>query len=153
VTYQFSKLSDEIFATQRTTGFSPGGDYPELLFTEAFGWTRAKNSAPGHDAVDAAQTRFQIKSRRLHHPTTSRQLSALRNFLDAPFDFLAGVLFSKDYSVARAAIIPYNVIRVHFSKHTNSWIFLLEDRVWNLPGVDDVAQQLRRAARSLDTRL
>lgn len=101
----------------------PGGDYAELLFVEAFVWTRVKNSVAGYDAVDAANIRYQVKSRRIHSPTTSRQLSALRNFSNAPFDFLAGVLFNKDYSVMRAAIIPYNVIQARFSKHTNSSIF------------------------------
>jgi hypothetical protein len=128
----------------------PGGDYAELLFVQAFGWKRENNSVAGYDAMDAAQFRYQVKSRRLHGPRTSRQLSALRNFSDAPFDFLAGVLFNKDYSVMRAAIIPYNEIQPRFSKHTNSWIFLLEDRVWNLPGVRDVTQDLRSAAKDLD---
>jgi hypothetical protein len=128
----------------------PGGDYAELLFVQAFGWTRAKNSVAGYDAIDAADMRYQVKSRRLHHPTTSRQLSALRNFHDTPFDFLAGVLFNKDYSVMRAAIIPYNVIQARFSKHTNSSIFFLEDRIWNLPGVRDVTLELRSAATNLD---
>jgi hypothetical protein len=130
----------------------PGGDYAELLFVHAFGWTRVKNSVAGYDAVDAAEMRYQVKSRRLHHPTTSRQLSALRNFPDAPFDFLGGVLFNKDFSVMRAAIIPYKVIQARFSKHTNSSIFLLEDRIWALPGVRDVTQELRSAATNLDAR-
>jgi hypothetical protein len=130
----------------------PGGDYGELLFIKAFGWTRAKNSAAGFDAVDAANIRYQVKSRRIHHPTTSRQLSALRNFPEAPFDFLAGVLFNKDYSVMRAAIIPYKVILPRFSKHTNSSIFFLEDRIWGLPGVRDVTQELRIAATNLEPR-
>jgi hypothetical protein len=130
----------------------PGGDYAELLFIEAFGWTRAKNSVAGYDATDPANVRYQVKSRRIHHPTTSRQLSALRNFSDAAFDFLAAVLFNKDYSVMRAAIIPYNVIQPRFSKHTNSSIFYLEDLIWNLPGVRDVTQELRCAATKLDGR-
>jgi|HubBroStandDraft_4_1064222.scaffolds.fasta_scaffold20910_3 hypothetical protein len=129
---------------------APGGDYAELLFVEAFGWTRVKNSVAGYDAVDASNNRYQVKSRRLPHPTTSRQLSALRNFPDAPFDFLAGVLFSKDYSVMRAAIIPYNLIQPRFSKHTNSSIFFLEDKIWHLVGVRDVTQDLRSAATNLD---
>jgi hypothetical protein len=130
----------------------PGGDYAELLFVEAFAWTRMKNSAAGYDAIDAANIRYQVKSRRIHSPATSRQLSALRNFSDATFDFLAGVLFNKDYSVMRAAIIPYNIIQVRFSEYTNSSIFFLEDRIWNLRGVRDVTQELRSAATRLDRR-
>jgi hypothetical protein len=132
------------------SGNAPGGDYAELLFVRAFGWTRVNNSVAGYDAVDDSGSRYQVKSRRLSHPSTSRQLSALRNFPAAPFDFLAGVLFSKTYSVMRAAIIPYNVIEPRFSKDTNSSIFFLEDRIWNLPGVRDVTQELRRAATNID---
>jgi hypothetical protein len=134
------------------TANAPGSDYAELLFVEAFGWTRVKNSVAGYDAVDASNNRYQVKSRRLSSPTTSRQLSALRNFPDAPFDFLAGVLFNKDYSVMRAAIIPYNVMQPRFSKHTNSSIFFLEDKIWHLPGVRDVTQDLRSVAANLDAR-
>ena len=133
----------------------PGGDYAELLFVQAFGWKREGNSSAGYDAVDTATNmRYQVKSRRLHDLKTSRQLSALRKLPDSSFDFLAGVLFNKDYSVMRAAIIPYDIIksRARFQEYTNSWTFLLDDRIWNLPSVRDVTQQLRSAATNLDTR-
>jgi hypothetical protein len=131
----------------------PGGDYAELLFVEAFGWTRVTNSIAGYDAVDLSGNRYQVKSRRLHHPTTSRQLSALRNFADTPFDFLAGVLFNRNYSVMKAAIIPYNAIQPRFSKHTNGAIFFLEDRIWKLPDVRDVTKDLTNAATKIDGQL
>jgi hypothetical protein len=80
----------------------PGGDYAELLFVQAFGWKREGNSRAGYDAVDAATNmRYQVKSRRLHNLKTSRQLGALRKLPDSSFDFLAGVLFNKDYSIMR----------------------------------------------------
>jgi hypothetical protein len=109
----------------------------------------------GYDAVDAAtDMRYQVKSRRLHNLKTSRQLSALRKLPDSSFDFLAGVLFNKDYSIMRAAIIPHDIVksRARFQEHTNSWTFFLDDSIWNLPGVRDVTQHLRSAATNLDTR-
>jgi hypothetical protein len=131
---------------------APGGDYAELLFTRAFGWTRNENSAIGCDATDWSGRRYQIKSRRLSELNGSRQLSALRRLPEQPFDYLAAVLFEKDYKVAKAAMIPHEVVasRARFQQHTNSWTFFLDDNVWALPGVRDVTQELQRVARELD---
>jgi hypothetical protein len=54
--------------------------------------------------------------------------------------FLAGVLFSEDYTVLRAARVPYTVIakRATFVKRTNSHKFILHEEVWRAPGVLDV---------------
>jgi hypothetical protein len=75
----------------------------------------------------------------------SRQLGAIRDLEGAHFDFLAAVLFSEDYGVSRAAIIPCAVVveRATFVKLTNSHKFLLHDDVWDAPGVRDVTAQLR----------
>ena len=134
---------------------SPGGDYAELLFEHAFGWKRAGNSFAGYDAVDDEEVRYQVKSRRIIDAKTSRQLSALRNLSEAPFDFLAAVLFKKDYSVMRAAIIPYRIVkeRTTFSEHTRSSIFYAKDSLWDLLEVRDVTEQLRHAAIELNEQL
>lgn len=131
----------------------PGGDYAELLFSRAFGWKRLENSTAGYDAVDWSGRRYQIKSRRLSQETGSRQLSALRRLPEQNFDYLAAVLFEKDYHVNRAAMIPYATVvpMARFRQHTNSWTFLLDDRVWTLPNVQDVTQELRRTATELDS--
>ena len=150
----YAKTLDEL----RTRGVvrsanGPGGDYAELLCVRAFGWARAGNSAPGHDAVDTKNLKYQIKSRRIINSKTSRQLSSLRRLSDGFFDFLAGVLFESDYSVMRAAIIPHNIVvqRSRFSKHTNSSIFFLDDAVWQLPNVQDITAELRSAADELNS--
>jgi hypothetical protein len=126
---------------------SPVGDYAEHLFATAFGWQLAGNSSSGHDALDGT-VRYQIKSRRLHRYNSSRQLSFIRKLPDAPFDYLAGVLFNEDYSVWRAAIVPHALLEPNcrFSKHANGWLFKLEDAVWGWPDVRDVTDELRAAA-------
>jgi hypothetical protein len=131
---------------------APGGDYAELLFTRAFGWTRTENSVAGYDAIDWSGRRYQIKSRRLSNANGSRQLSALRRLPDQHFDYLAAVLFEKDYKVGKAAMIPHETVvsLARFQQHTNSWVFYLDDAVWQLPGIGDVTQQLRHAAAELD---
>jgi hypothetical protein len=131
---------------------APGGDYAELLFSRAFGWTRAENSTAGYDAVDWSDRRYQIKSRRLSEQNGSRQLSAFRRLPDEHFDYLAAVLFEKDYKISKAAMIPHEVVvsLARFQEHTNSWKFLLDDAIWKLPNVRDVTQELKRAVKDLD---
>jgi hypothetical protein len=127
---------------------APIGEYAELLFCEAFDWKRVdKNSNWGFDAVDKAGGRIQIKSRRLIG-VGSRQLGSLRSLSQKPFDKLAAVLFAKDLSVFRAAIIPLEVVvaRSVYHRYTNSFRFILEDDVWGASDVQDVTQQLRLAA-------
>jgi hypothetical protein len=85
---------------------SPLSDYAELLFCKAFAWSRENNSAAGHDATDGAGIRYQIKGRRLTRHNASRQMSAIRNLDNTPFDHLAGVLVDEAFQVIRAAIIP-----------------------------------------------
>jgi hypothetical protein len=124
---------------------SPISDYAELLFCRAFEWTRAGNSAAGYDATDAAGQRYQIKARRITEAPGARQLSAIRNLAGDPFDQLAAVLFSSDFSIHRAALIPVDVVRarVRRSAHTNSDVLHLRDEVWTARGVVDVTDRMR----------
>lgn len=126
-------------------------DYAEVLFCRAFGWTRNGNSASGFDATDAAGQRYQIKARRMTDASGSRQLSAIRKLTATPVDPLAAVLFTSDFSVHRAALIPIAVVatRVRHSSHTNSDIFRLSDDVWAITGVIDVTEKLSAVASML----
>lgn len=130
---------------------NPVGDYAEHLFCRAFGWQPLSNSAKGADAEDRQGTRFQIKSRRLLGPHYSRQLSALRDLDKNRFDRLAAVLFEVDFTVLRAAIVPYDLVLSN-SKHTewtSSWRFELHDSVWSWPEVQDVTDTLLAAQAEL----
>lgn len=124
---------------------NPTGDFAEYLFCKAYGWKQAPNSAKGFDALDG-NMRYQIKARRLHDSNKSRQLSALRDLTARHFDYLAGVLFNADYTIFKAAIIPYDYVRgnTRRSEHTNSDLFYLRDTVWHHPTVRDVTQDLQR---------
>lgn len=126
------------------TGNGPLGDYAEHLFARAFDWSLEGNSTSGHDAVDADGRRYQIKARRLTKRSPSRQLGAIRQLSDHRFDSLAAVLFDEGMDVKRAALIPHEIVveLAKRSEHTNSWRFMLTDRVWNIPGVEDVTSRL-----------
>lgn len=122
---------------------NPTGDLAEYLFCSAFGWTQKANSAKAFDATGDDGARYQIKGRRIHRRNKSRQLSAIRNL--GGFDILAAVLLDDDYRVMRAALIPAEVVRNHsaYNEHTNSYRFLLRDRIWEAPGVIDATDRLR----------
>ena len=124
---------------------NPTGDVAELLFCRAFNWTQEGNSKKGYDALDGA-IRYQIKGRRLNQGKGSRQLSALRDIDGKHFDYVGAILFNMDYTVWRAAIIPYDIIRanVRRSPHTNSHLFFLGDQFWDEPNVRDVTEELRK---------
>src|SRR3984885_2227777 len=98
------RTGDELRARGITrSSNSPAGDLAEYLFCKTFEWDRKDNSAAHIDAVGKDGRRYQIKARRVTRFNKSTQLSAIRNLADGQFDFLAGVLFGEDYSVARAA--------------------------------------------------
>jgi hypothetical protein len=127
---------------------NPTGDLAEYLFCKAFGWRRSGNSNANVDAIGEDGIRYQIKGRRITRHSRSRQLSAIRDLAGAHFDFLAGVLFSEDYSILRAAIIPRAVAeeQASFVERTNSHRFLLRDDVWEASHVRDVTEQLQAAS-------
>ena len=128
---------------------NPAGDYAEYLFCLAFAWVQAGNSVKSYDAIDQnTGSRYQIKSRRLTEVNTSRQVSALRGLDGDCFDFLAGLLFNRDFSVLRAAIIPHRIVLANakYGGHTNSWRFFLRDGLWTETGVIDVTARLQEVA-------
>ena len=126
---------------------TPTGDFAEYLFCTAFNWSQAPNSKAGYDAHGEDGRRYQIKGRRLgRHTTPSRQLSAIRDLDDRPFDILAAVLFGHYYNVLKAALIPFSVVKrnARHQRHVNGHILDLQDDVWEIEGVVDVTSEIRR---------
>ena len=141
-----ARVADELRNRRITrTSNNPTGNLSEYLFCKAFHWKQEANSNANIDAKDGGGICYQIKGRRITRHKNSRQLSANRDFEGKSFDFLAGVIFSEDYTVMRAAIIPHIVVlkRAIFVPRTNSHRFLLRDEVWDAPEVRDVTAELR----------
>lgn len=99
------------------TNNNPVGDFAEHLFARAMGWTLSGNSTGGYDACCAQGTRYQIKARRLTEANGSRQLGAIRKLGDHQFDHLAAILFSADFNILRAVIIPHAVVAAYAKPH------------------------------------
>jgi hypothetical protein len=127
---------------------NPVGDFAELLFCKAFGWRLATKSQSHSDAIGPDKCLYQIKARRIMSSPGSRQLGALRRLPEKGFDKLAAVLFDEKFRVWRAAIIPHALVLANatHNAHTNSWRFMLLDKVWSRRGVEDATFALRTAA-------
>jgi hypothetical protein len=89
-------------------------------------------------------TRYQIKCRRVTHDNPSRQLGEFASFDPQRFDVLAAVIFLTDYSVDRAALVPFDVVRRLSTIVQTRQRFHMRDSVWEEPGVVDVTPELRR---------
>jgi len=150
-TRQLLKLYADLMTEMRSreivrSSNGPGADIAEGLVAKALSLTLNAASTAGYDGIDPRGRKVEVKCRRLTRHNGSRQLSAIRNLESAHFDFLAGVLFNEDFTIMRAALIPYDVVKDHavFVKHTNAWKFVLSDSIWTLPGVEDITETLQR---------
>lgn len=134
---------------------NPGADYAEHLVSTALGLMVAGKSNAGYDATDSTGKRYQIKCRRITSHNRSRQLSFIRGLEEGrrPFDYLAGVLFEEDFSVLRACVMPFEVVKEHSKRvpHVNGWRFVLHDRLWAVPSVRDITGTLREQAKRIAT--
>ena len=77
-----------------------------LLPAATAGWAQEEEVI-----VIRAGRKFEIKGRRPTPENSSRQLSALRDLDEKPFNFLVGILFDEDFSVRRASSRSLCVMR------------------------------------------
>lgn len=123
---------------------NPVGDYAEWLVSEALGMILLSNSSAGADAIDADGMKVQIKARRVTPDNPSRQLSALRNYEAADFDYLIAIIFDETYNVLDGYKIPHEVIRdyARHSNHVNAHIITLKGIILSDLRVIDIKEQL-----------
>ena len=130
---------------------NPVGDYAEFLTCRALSLNLADKSTKGHDATDDNGLRYEVKARRLTDDNGSRQLSAIRSLEERHFDFLIGVLFDAEFRIVRAAMIPWDIINTvaTYKPHTNAWVVILRESLWDQTGVRDVTDKLVAAQKEL----
>jgi hypothetical protein len=140
----------EILETLRDRGVvrsanNPVADYAEWLVQKALSVKLAKNSTTGYDAVDSSGQRYEIKARRFTPRGKMTHFSAIRGLEKRHFDRLAAVVFNQDFSVKRAGLIPYEIVkeRAVFRNHVNAWVLSVREELWNLEGVEDITEKLR----------
>ena len=143
----FAELIEELGRRGLTRSKNnPVADYAEHLVCKAFSLTSAEKSTKGYDATDGTGKKYEIKARRKSARSNPTRFSAIRDIQHRHFDFLVAILFSQDFTVMRAALIPYDcVIGLTFrQEHVNGWILPIRDNVWSADGVVDVTARLRR---------
>jgi len=128
------------------TANNPVADYAENLARRAFSLTPAPNSEKGYDAKDNDGKKYQIKARRIAGGRKPTRFSAIRKLEEEHFDFLLAIVFSHDFRVHRAALMPCSVVKekAFFQNHVNGWILPLRDSLWEHESVQDVTSRLRK---------
>lgn len=128
------------------TGNNPVADYAEWLCRRAMALQLVGNSMAGYDALDSENRRYEIKARRQTPLSKPTHFSAIRGLPEQHFDFLIAVLFSEDFSVSRAALLPFAAVQrlARFRKHVNGSYLYLRD-AWACTEAQDVTQLLAAA--------
>src|SRR5262249_13359978 len=123
---------------------NPVADHTERLVADRLHLELRGNSASGYDAEDEKGLRYQIKGRRITSHNRSTQLSAIRRLTQHPFDFLVGVIYNSDFSVAYGGIVPHSVVLANsvYKEHVNAHIFHMRRTVLAMPGVVDITERL-----------
>lgn len=126
------------------TANAPAGDYAEYLVAEALEGQLAGNSEKSWDVVTREDRRVQVKSRVVPAPNNAgqRQLSPFRSF---DFDDLVIVLFSADYSVWRAVLLPAAIAQqaATYRTHVNGHVLFATDALLTNPASVDLTEKLR----------
>jgi len=129
------------------TSNAPAGDYAEYLVAAALGGELVTSSEKSQDVV-ANGRRIQVKSRVIASPKSvgQRQLGVIRTF---DFDDLAIVLFTADYSVWKAVLLPAEMAhqRSIYRKYVNGRVLFATDPLMGEPGVEDLTERLRAASK------
>jgi hypothetical protein len=123
---------------------NPVANYSELLACKTLGLTQMPESTKGYDALDTNGRRYEVKGRRPTAKNKSRQLSFIRELDKQHFEYLVGVLYNEDFTVKKACIIPYAVVKqlAKYHPHPNAWTVMLEDQVWRIDGVEDITLKM-----------
>ena len=126
---------------------NPVADYAELLACRALALSPAANSEKGYDAKDKKGRKYQIKARRIANGSKPTRFGVIRELDENHFDFLVTIVFSHDFRVQKAALLPPSVVKekAFFQSRINGWTLRLCDSLWSHPSVEDVTRQLQEA--------
>ncbi len=81
--------------------------------------------------------RIQIKGRRVTPNNDSRQLGAIRKFVEKDFDTLAAIIYDEHFNVIEALLIPHEVVGNYacYREHVNAHILILKGAILSDPRV------------------
>ena len=117
------------------------GGYTEELVRSGLGLVDEGHNTKDIDAKDPRNCeKYQIKGRR----GGNVMLGGISSLVPRKFDFLVGVIFNKDFTVRRAAKIPYSVV-VETAKlnSRNEYNVTLTNKLLSRDDVEDIKDKLR----------
>jgi hypothetical protein len=119
---------------------NPIADYAELLAAQTLGAEIQPASNSHFDLLKQDGTRYQVKARRPTAANPSRQLGFIRDLTERHFDYLVGILFNEDYTVQKAALIPWDIVSAYsrYRQREKVWILHLDDHLWELETVENL---------------
>ena len=135
---QYTAIIDELKSRGIVrTNNAPLGDFTEWLISKKMELQLMPNSKASYDAISDAGVKFQIKARRITPENNSRQLSAIRKYQEADFDYLIAVIFNVNFSIIEAYLIPYEVVGKYgrYQEHTNALNLIMSGTILKDPGV------------------
>jgi hypothetical protein len=104
---QLAALRSEL----REFGIRDASDYAEVLVAEALkGQRLASRINKGHDVVAENYGRIEIKCRQLPVDGRIEERVKVDPAKEGGFDFLAVVIFSPDFAVKGAVVVPYSAV-------------------------------------------
>jgi hypothetical protein len=129
----------------REFGIRDASDYAEVLVAEALEWQRlASRIAKGHDVVAENYGRIEIKCRQLPFDGRIEERVEVGAGKEDGFDFLAVVIFSPDFSVKGAVVVPYSAVWDLVTRQQYSRISY--SQACALPGAIDITAAVRAAS-------
>lgn len=137
----FSNILDELKSRDvLRTRNNPVGDYGEWIVSKKLNLLLACNSTEGYDAIDVNGLKFQIKCRRQDKPNKSKQLGTIRDLENKKFDFLIGLIFTKDFQVVEAYKIPHSIIGNYakYKTRINGHVLRLRGDLIKDPAVENI---------------
>ena len=135
----------EIMCAQRIT---LSRTMPRNLYAWPWDWSLPRSRTKGSMHVNPRRkSGTWLKHGELPYNKPTR-FSPLRDFEAQHFDYLVAILFNSDFSVHRAAKIPWAAISDEMSFHSdyvNGRVVYVRDALWTAPEALDITSNLRQA--------
>ena len=151
---QYVAVMDELKSRGITrTDNIPTGDYAEKLACKALGLKPTERSFKGYDAIEEDGTKYQIKARRADGQIGSKPLGIIRDLQENQFDYLFAIVFSHEYFVRAAYLIPRKVVKKYAKRieRLNGWRIYLREPVLSERGVREITKEISKASKYMLT--
>jgi hypothetical protein len=148
--YLYNDVLQELERRRIVKGASnPVSDLARCLAKNALKVELVRKSTRGYDAVDSRGCRYEIKGRRLTKGNPSPQLSELTGLEKGGFTHLVAVLFTEDFEIQQACVVPIGIVREEARLDRGRWRLAITDAVLQHAEVVDVTQSVREALNAI----